>query len=674
MRKYRQFILLAAFVVLLLSACSNEKKEVLQVHSPDGKIIVSIFLKNGELNYSANKENMVMIAPSKLGFKFKDGTVLGNKLKVVKTIPLFFNETWEQPWGEKRLIENRYDEMTVILKEKSGLKRDLNMIFRVYNDGFGFRYQIPEQAKLDSFVIMDELTEFALPAADKAWWTTAYKGFYYENLTKFSPVNEIGDTVTVPLTIETKSGKYLAIHEANLTNYAAMNLYCINKTTLKCDLTPWSTGEKVFAKTPFQSPWRMVIIGDKPGDLITSYLELNLNDPCKIKDTSWIKPGRYIGIWWAIHMGKYTWPMGPKHGATTENTMRYIDFAAKHGFSGVLVEGWNYEWNCDWTTKLDNFSFTKSYPDFDIEKITSYAKSKGVRLIGHHETGGSTINYEKQMDDGFKMYEQLGVNCVKTGYVGKLLDRKERHSSQYGVLHFRKVMETAAKYHIMIDNHEPVMPTGLQRTWPNFMTGEGMRGQEYNAWSDDGGNPTEHTTIIPFTRGLAGPMDYTPGIFNFTNQSKPNTRVKTTLAHQLALYVVLYSPLQMACDLPENYEGNPAFKFIETVPVSWDITKVVDSKIGDFIVTARKDRDSDRWYLGGITDENEREINIDLSFLDPDITYNAIIYQDGVNANWKTNPTDVSIETREVKSSDQLFLKLAPGGGVAISFTPMIKK
>jgi alpha-glucosidase len=278
------------------------------------------------------------------------------------------------------------------------------------------------------------------------------------------------------------------------------------------------------------------------------------------------------------------------------------------------------------------------------------------------------------MEDGFKMYERLGVNCVKTGYVSPRLDNKERHSSQYGVLHFRKVMETAAKYHIMIDNHEPVMPTGLQRTWPNFMTGEGMRGQEYNAWSSDGGNPTDHTTIIPFTRGLAGPMDYTPGIFNFTNTAKPNTRVKTTLAHQLALYVVLYSPLQMACDLPENYEGNPAFKFIETVPVTWDITKVIDSKIGDFIITARKDRDSDRWYLGGITDENEREINIDLSFLDPDVSYNAIIYQDGANANWKTNPTDVSIEKHEVKSSNQLFLKLAPGGGVAISFTPTIKK
>ena len=667
-------IFLAALMVSLLGACSNAKEEVRQVHSPDGKIKVSVFLNKGELAYSACKENVEIISLSKLGFKLKDGTVLGNKMEVLKTETRTFNETWEQPWGEKRLIENRFEELTLFLKEKRGLNRELTMVFRVYNDGLAFRYLIPKQAKLDSFVIMDELTEFSLPSVDKAWWTTAYKGVYYENITKFSPVNEIGDTVSVPLTIETKSGKYLAIHEANLTDYAAMNLYCKGKSTLKCDLTPWSTGEKVFAKTPFQSPWRMVIIAEKPGDLITSYLELNLNDPCKIDNTSWIKPGKYIGIWWGIHMGKFTWNPGPNHGATTGNTMRYIDFAAKHGFSGVLVEGWNVGWENDWTKQGDKFSFTKPYPDFDIEKITKYADSKGVRLIGHNETGGATINYENQMEDAFKLYEKLGINCVKTGYVSPRLDHKERHSSQYGVRHYRKVIETAAKYHIMIDNHEPVMPTGLQRTWPNFMTGEGMRGQEYNAWSSDGGNPTEHTTIIPFTRGLAGPMDYTPGIFNFKNTAKPNTRVKTTLAHQLALYVVLYSPLQMACDLPENYEGNPAFKFIETVPVNWDVTKVPDSKIGDYIITVRKDRDSNRWFLGGITDENAREINIDLSFLEPDLVYIATIYQDGANANWKTNPTDVSIETREVKSNEPLTLKLAPGGGVAINFTPINKK
>lgn len=668
MKNIRRLIILFTLGTFLTSACSREKEITSQVQSPDGEIKISVFLDHGQLFYSASKENVEIISPSRLGFKFKDGTTLGDKMKIISGKTNSFNETWEQPWGEKRLIENRYEELTLTLVEKNGKKRNLNLLFKVYNDGFGFRYQIPQQAKMDSFVIMDELTEFALPTVDNAWWTTAYKGVYYENITKFSPVNKMGDTVSTPLTIETRSGKYLAIHEANLTDYAAMNLYCSGQSTLKVDLTPWSTGEKVVAKTPFQSPWRTVIIADKPGDLITSYLELNLNDPCKIADLSWIKPCRYIGIWWGMHMEKYTWNMGPKHGATTENTIRYIDFAAKHGFGGVLVEGWNYGWENDWTKEGDKFSFTKPYPDFDIVKITDYARSKGVKLIGHNETGGATLNYEKQMEDGFKMYEKLGVNCVKTGYVSPRLDGKERHGSQYGVRHYRKVIETAANYHIAIDNHEPVMLTGLCRTYPNYMSAEGMRGQEYNAWSSDGGNLTEHTTILPFTRGLAGPMDYTPGVFNFTNTAKPNTHVKTTLAHQLALYVVLFSPLQMACDIPENYEGKPAFKFIETVPVNWDITKVIDAKIGDYIITARKDRDSENWYLGAITDENARELDIDLSFLDKDKSYSATIYKDGPKANWETNPTDVSIEKIKIDQTKPLTLKLAPGGGTAISF------
>jgi alpha-glucosidase len=668
MKRIRRFILFTALIAFLASACTNNKEVIHQVQSPDGKIMVSVFLKSGQLLYSANKENVELISSSKLGLILKDGTTLGNNMKIVSADKNTFNETWEQPWGEKRLIENRYEELVLSLIEKNGKRRSLNVVFRVFNDGIGFRYQVPEQAKPDSFVIMDELTEFALATIDKAWWTTAYKGEYYENTTKFSPVNEINDTVTVPLTIETKSGKYLAIHEANLTDYAAMNLYCAGQSTLKVDLTPWSTGEKVFAKTPFNSPWRTVIIGDKPGDLITSYLVLNLNEPCKIADVSWIKPSRYVGIWWGMHLEKYTWFMGPKHGATTQNTMEYIDFAAKHGFGGVLVEGWNLGWENDWTKEGDKFSFTQPYTDFDIEKITDYAASKGVKLIGHHETGGATINYEKQMEDAFSFYQKLGVSCVKTGYVGSRLDGKERHSSQYGVRHFRKVIETAAKCHIMIDNHEPVMPTGLRRTYPNMMTGEGMRGQEYNAWSRDGGNPTEHTSILPFTRGLAGPMDYTPGVFKFDNPVNPNTKVKTTLAHQLALYLVLYSPHQMACDLPENYEGNPALKFIETVPVNWDVTKVIDSKIGDYIITARKDRDTNNWYLGAITDENSREFDIDLTFLDKDKMYTATIYKDGDDANWETNPTSLSVEKLKISASENLSFKLAPGGGISISF------
>ena len=393
---------------------------------------------------------------------------------------------------------------------------------------------------------------------------------------------------------------------------------------------------------------------------------LNLNEPCKIEDTSWIQPGRYIGIWWGMHMKKQTWEQGPKHGATTENTMNYIDFAAKHGFSGVLVEGWNYGWDGDWSANGDQFSFTKAYPDFDLEKITSYTASKGVRLIGHNETGGAAQNYEAQLDSAFALYQKCGINAVKTGYVNPLLDHKELHGSQYGVRHYRKVIETAAKYNIMIDNHEPVMPTGLQRTYPNLMTQEGVRGQEYDAWSADGGNPPEHTTTIPFTRGLAGPMDFTPGTFNFNNPVHPQTHPQTTLAKQLALAVVLYSPLQMASDMIENYENNPAFDFITSCPTNWAKTVVPEAKIGEYVTIARKDRDSENWFIGSITNASPREVNLPLSFLDANASYKAHIFADGEEANYKNNPYPVTITEENVNSSTVLTLKQAPGGGTAI--------
>jgi len=369
-------------------------------------------------------------------------------------------------------------------------------------------------------------------------------------------------------------------------------------------------------------------------------------------------------------MEKYTWHMGPKHGATTENTKKYIDFAAKHGFGGVLVEGWNYGWENNWTSEGHKFNFTTPYPDFDIEEITQYGHSKGIGLIGHHETGGATKNYEAQMEAAFALYNELGVHAVKTGYVSNRLDGKERHSSQYGVRHNRKVIETAAKYQIMVNIHEPVVQTGLRRTYPNLMAQEGVRGQEYNAWSPDGGNKPDHLTIIPFTRGLAGPIDFTPGIFNFENPVYPNTRVQTTLAKQLALYVTIYSPLQMAADLPENYEGHPALKFIENVPVNWDVTKVLDAKIGDYITVVRKDRNSDEWFLGSITDEQSRNMEYLLDFLDPNLTYTALIYRDGDNANWENNPTSIQIDEKKVTSGDVLNYRLATSGGLAIRFIP----
>jgi alpha-glucosidase len=655
------------FMACLLCAC-NYKSQELTLSSPDGKTVITFLTERGKIFYSVGKDGKKVINPSQLGFALNEKASLEGPFKVKKVIRSTFDETWEQPWGEEIYVRNHSNEMKVELRETKGEKRLLNLIFRAFDDGIGFRYEFPEQENLKELEITAELTEFALPEDYQAWSIPAYKGEYYETLYTKSLISEL-DTVCSPLTVETADGKYIAIHEANLTDYAAMNLFPVNgSTVLKTDLTPWSTGIKVYAQTPFVSPWRTVILADDLNELANSRIMLNLNEPCKIEDTSWIHPAKYVGIWWAIHMEKYTWSQGPKHGATTENVKKYIDFAAAHHLQGVLAEGWNYGWDGDWVTNGYEFSFTKAYPDFDLTELCKYASSKGVELIGHHETGGSTVNYENQLEEAFAYCNQQGIHSVKTGYVNRFLDKKERHSSQYGVRHYRKVIETAAKYHIMIDNHEPVMPTGLQRTYPNLMTQEGVRGQEYDAWSRDGGSPPEHTTIVPFTRGLAGPMDFTFGTFDFSNPVYPQTRVQTTIAKQLALYVVIYSPLQMASDLPENYVNNPAFEFIEAVPVDWEKTIVKDGKIGDYVVTVRKDKHSDDWFLGAITDENSRDLKVDLSFLEEGKTYKAKIFSDAADSDWKTNPYPVAIEEKEVDAHTLLDLYLAPGGGCAIQF------
>ncbi|WP_029906347.1 glycoside hydrolase family 97 protein [Prevotella sp. 10(H)] len=660
------FLKLFLIVFIFLTACG--KKESPALTSPDGSISVMVGAESGKIYYKVAKNGKAVLNKSFLGFVLKDNDF--DKNITIKDIRhTSFSESWNQPWGEEASVKNDYNQMTVDVEEAGGMKRKFSVVFRVFDDGLGFRYEFPEQENLKDFVIMDELTEFALAGNHKSWSIPAYHTNYYEGLYRNMTLSEL-DTVSTPLTMETKDGLYLSIHEANLTDYAAMNLLPVGKASvLKTDLTPWSSGEKVMMKAPGVTPWRTLIIADKPGDLLLSRLMLNLNEPSKIEDTSWIKPGRYIGIWWGMHMEKYTWHQGPKHGATTANAKKYIDFASQHGFSGVLVEGWNDGWQNDWTKEGDKFSFTKAYSDFDIKEITKYAAMKNVKLVGHHETGGSTLNYEKQLDSAFAFYQRFGVNAVKTGYVSPLLDGKERHSSQYGVRHYRKVIETAAKYHIMIDNHEPVMPTGLQRTWPNLMTQEGVRGQEYDAWSADGGNPPDHTTIIPFTRGLAGPMDFTPGTFSFSNPVFPNTRVQTTLAKQLALSVIIYSPLQMASDMIENYENNPAFEFITSCPVNWGKTIVPDAKIGEYVTIARKDRNSENWYVGSITNADSRKLSLPLTFLDSGAKYKAKIFKDGKGAEYKTNPYPVEIEEIEVTSDKTIDLQLATSGGAAIIFT-----
>ena len=631
--------------------------------SPDGRLVLTAGVKDGKAWYQLQRGSEMVINPSHLGFVLSTGR-LDSNFRIVSFARDTKDETWEQPWGECRYVRNHYNELTMCLQEKSGQRRMLNIVFRLFDDGLGFRYEFPKQSALGEFEIMDELTEFALPW-DAPMWSAKTNGTeYYEALFTREPVSE-KDTLSTPATIEAKDNLYLTIHEANLTDYASINLTPRDGTRLVTALTPWQSGVKVYASAPFVTPWRTVIVASKPGDLITSRLELNLNEPCRI-DTSWLETGRYIGIWWGMHMGKYTWEKGPRHGATTENTKRYIDFAAQHGFKGVLVEGWNEGWDGDWTRIGNHFRFAEAYPDYDLEALCRYAAAKGVRLIAHNETGGSATNYENQLDEAFSLYQRLGINSVKTGYVNVMLDGKELQHSQFGVRHYRKVVETAAKYHQMVVNHEGAMPTGLRRTYPNLMATECVRGQEYNAWSKDGGNPPYHEVILPFTRGLAGPIDFTPGIMNFENKAVPGTHPQTTVAKQLSLYLLLYSPWQMAADMIENYEHHPALAFIESCPTNWEETQVVDAKIGHYLVIARKDRDSSRWFVGGATDEEARTLQVPLSFLDAGARYRAVVFQDGPGADYRTNPYPLTVLRQDVTSATTLTIPVAPSGGFAI--------
>lgn len=647
-------------LALLLAACSLHGITAAEsITSPDGKIKVEIDCDaKGRPYYSVTKNGDTVIAPSRLGFKLKGAKNFDRGFRITGTERDSVSTSWETVWGEEKTIVDNHNGMTVNLRQGN---RTMSIVFKVFDDGFGFRYEYPRQQGLGDFVITDELTEFTFTDTHKSWSIPAFDVNFYEGICRELPIDSIGIAST-PLTMKTSQGTMLALHEANLTDYAAMNVESTpGSTTLKAHLTPWSTGKKVFVTDTRVTPWRTLIIADTPEKMMLSRIMLNLNEPCSIDDTSWIEPQRYIGVWWCYHNRTNTWGNGPKHGATTRNVMRYMDFAAKHNFGGVLVEGWNKDW---WTYK---FSFTEPYDDFDIDSIVAYGKEKGVDFISHHESGSFVANYESQLDDAFRYCRDKGVRYVKTGYTNKILDGKERHSSQFGVRHMRKVIETAAKYGVAIDNHEPVMPTGLQRTYPNLMTQEGVRGQEWDAWNQSGGNPPEHTVTIPFTRGLAGPMDFTPGTFLFENKVVPGTRVNTTLAKQLALFLILYSPLQMASDMIENYEANPGpLAFIESCPTDWQKTLYPEAEIGKYITEARKDRNSDDWFVASATGREARTSEISLSFLDPETEYVAVIYRDGPDAHWEHNPYPVTIERRIVKSDTKLQLPVAPGGGYAM--------
>ncbi len=675
-RKFRiEFISIVIFFLVLISCQPSRQIIKTSIASPDGKIELTFQLSNGVPHYQINRENRLIVKPSKMGFVLKDAPPLNANFTIAQTHQSSFDETWTQTWGEVKNVRNHYNELKIELIEQLEKARRLTIVFRVFNDGIGFRYEFPEQENLKEFQIMDEQTEFAMADDQQVWWIPTYRKDRYEYLFTKSPISQI-DTVHTPLTIETTDGLYLCIHEADLTDNAAMTLIGEDDFRLRCDLVPWSDGVKVKASTPFRSPWRTIQMAETPGELITSYLILNLNEPNKLGDVSWVKPAKYVGIWWGMHIGTFTWGSGPSHGATTANARRYIDFAAENGFDAVLIEGWNTGWDGDWIQNGHLFNFTQAHPDFDIAEVTRYATSKGVKIIGHHETAADIGNYERQMDAAFQFYKNYGIDMIKTGYVGdnvrSSMGTNEWHHGQYMVRHYRKVLEKAAEYKIMLDVHEPIKDTGERRTYPNMMSREGARGQEWNAWDPEGGNPVDYLTILPFTRMLSGPMDYTPGIFDleFKQAGRPNNRVHGTLTKELAIYVVLYSPLQMAADLIENYENQPAFQFIKDVPVDWEDTRVLHGKIGDYITVVRKDRHSEDWYLGSITDEHARELPAPFSFLPDGKKYVAEIYADAAEANWQTNPYAIEMQKTLVDHNTVYKIQLAAGGGQAIRLRP----
>ncbi|MEP6615958.1 MAG: glycoside hydrolase family 97 protein [Ginsengibacter sp.] len=654
--------------------------------------------------YAVSFDQKTIIQTSSLGFTLVNDDNFNNNFQIINSEKKSVDESWQPVWGEVNEIRNHYEQATVHLKQK-GTNRLLDIIFRVFADGIGFRYEFPQQPGLQYFIVTDELTQFNLAGDHKTFWipgdydsneypytTTKISGIDNKEIVEKSTdiaVRMAPDrySVQTPLMMKTAEGLYLNIHEAALVNYPAMQLHVDPQTfKLKCSLVPDALGNKAYLHAPFHTPWRTMIVADNAADILSSKLILNLNEPSKISNTSWISPMKFIGVWWEMQTGKGGWnyannafttdstgrliPNG-KHSANTSNVKRYIDFAAKNGIKGVLVEGWNTGWE-DWfgNWKENVFDFVTPYPDFDVKGLEEYAHQKGVEIIMHNETSGSATNYERQMDTAFRFMNHFGYHSVKTGYVGKIIPRGEHHDGQWMVNHYERAAAKAASYKVMIDMHEPVRPTGLQRTYPNWLANEAARGNEFNAFSS--GNPPEHETILPFTRLMGGPMDYTPGIFKIKNYSaNPSRQIHTTLAKQLALYITIYSPLQMAADLPENYAAHmDAFQFIKDVPVNWDDTKILAAEPGDYIAIARKEKGADKWFIGAITDENKRLIKADLSFLTKGQKYTATIYGDTDKSGWKDNPEAYTIKKMEVTSKTKLSLFLAEGGGAAVSIIP----
>lgn len=667
--------LLAAIAAVFIPAIASAET----VQSPDGRITVTLDADGeGIPFYSVMRDGDPLIAKSNLGFNFTDADPMRRNFEVVSHKMASTDTRWEQPWGERQFVNDKHNELALTFVEKDDTPRQITVRLRVFNDGIGFRYEFPGQDHFSTARIAEELTEFNIAEDGTAWWIQAGDWNRYEYLYTETPVSSVS-TAHTPITFRMEDGTHLSIHEAALVDYSGMWLRRMQGTNFRAQLAPSPRGPKVVRDAPFHTPWRSIRISDGPAGLYESDLDLNLNEPNKLGDVSWVTPHKYIGIWWEMHLDKSSWASGEKHGATTQNAIKHIDFAAEHGFRGVLIEGWNLGWDGNWFGNGREFNFTEAYPDFDIEAVAVYAKSKGVRIIGHHETGGNIDVYERQLPDAMEFYQKLGIDAVKSGYVadaggiiasdGKGGETFVWHDGQEMARHHLKVVKEAAAHKIAMNPHEPIKATGLRRTYPNWVSREGARGAEYDAWGVPKNLP-DHVPTMVFTRMLSGPMDYTPGVFSL--QARDGSMLPSTLARQLAYYVVIYSPIQMAADLPENLAAYPrALDFVKHVPVDWSESKLLDGAVGEYAIMARKDRNSEAWYVGGVTDEEGRSADVKFDFLDPDRRFQVKIWLDGSGANgMKDTRHRMNIDNWTVDSEDGLGIYMAPAGGFVMRITP----
>ena len=635
---------------------------IYEIKSPNNRVVATFMLDHGQISYFVKKDDKVILRKSRLGLSLKEASPLVDGFSVVRAYSRGIDDTWKAEWGEQHTIRNNCNETAIYLEEVEKPSRLLTIRFRVYDDGVAFRYEIPAQPEMERMVISDELTEFSVDTNSRSWSIPAYQPDRYEYDYIEHPVHTLTESVHTPLTIQTPTNHFIAIHEAALYNYGGMTLK-LNGTSLKADITPLSDGMRAYVELPFSTPWRMIIIGQNELDLTVSRMMLNLNDPPR-EDFSWVEPTKFLGIWWAMYVGEWTWAPGERHGATTEHAMQYIDSCKNLGIHALLIEGWNDGWEGDWLENGISNKFMEPTPDFDMQIVADYAHANGVELVGHHETVGFIDNYESQLEDSYKYLKRYGIRYLKSGYAGSKMTingRREYHHSQLGVLHYQRALELAAKYRIMLDVHEPIKSTGIERTWPNLLTREGARGQEY----EGGALAPSHACYLPFTRLLAGGMDYTSGILDVSNFAK---RMATTITRQLAYYITIYSAMQMAADRPQFYEVQypDLWEFIRDVPVRWERTVPLLGEIGKYYVVARQEWDGKDWYVGGVTNEEGRKVELYIDFLEPQANYTATIYRDSEDAHYRDHQLGYVIEEKVLRQGDRLEMYIAPGGGFAI--------